>query len=376
MSTTNPANFQEDLLKKIQSFDETYKSAYTHGLESIYTLETVNLASIRRVVEEKGSYSLELSRSVEKHVPQEQFDFGEKYRDWISSFLLLESIQVLEISPHLQSLLREHNFVTISDLIDCDFTELVHLPGLGQGHIDDIQDKLEKHVQGRSLHQSRQIDFGAWVRVLCSSLDSRKVFVTLEAYGLSDLIKLTASEKLDIHRLSIEMRQEWIDQTLQSLTHGDRKRTFMNGLQQICDALIKPWISGRCGIVLRWELAERVMRLAWDQNLVAGAMKFFSEVYFDGRFPLGEFLIEVDHDIYCSDELFAEMYRSVIEKVSTYFYQPEITYSLSHVVVLVSREFASDWKGFPEDFIEKAVRFCPKFRVRKAISGGLEVRKR
>lgn len=64
-----------------ESFEKTYETAYSHGLEAIYSLETVDVASIKTFSfvskpEQKKVFTLE------DPDPQLSLDFGSAFRDW------------------------------------------------------------------------------------------------------------------------------------------------------------------------------------------------------------------------------------------------------------------------------------------------------
>lgn len=89
----------------LQSFEGTYKTAYSHGLEAIYALENVDLKSIRRISDAQESEPLQPKspprplQPLEAPEPQLELDLGDGYRSWIESFVLQEPIHVLGVSP-------------------------------------------------------------------------------------------------------------------------------------------------------------------------------------------------------------------------------------------------------------------------------------
>lgn len=348
------------------------QSAYSHGLESIYAIETIDVASIRRFESTRTptvpSPTIPLQRS-DPLPAQLEFDFGDEFRCWIEPFILREPIQVLELSWHAEKILMAHGKTRIGDLRDMEPRDFVFFKGMGQGHIDEVQQKLRRYLEGKVLERCSMIDFNAWLRVLLTALDRKKVFVGLEGYRLSNLLAMTPAESGEISRLTAEKRQAWIKELIACLQHAERVQAVKEDMRRIVEAFVKPWIRSRHDLADKQELTERLLRVSERGSRPMEALRFFSEVYFDMMFPLGAYLYEVDTGLYCSSKDTAEQYKNLVEKALTYFYHAGASYQLSHLISLLERDFAMSWHGFPEGFVEKALRQSPRFRVRKGESG-------
>ena len=362
----------------LQSFEGTYKTAYSHGLEAIYTIQNVDLGSIRRISAPHSTPDPKPQvKAITFESPLEsqlEFDFGEQYRDWIESFVLAEPLHVLGLSRYAEKCLNEHGKKFLKDLVGADLREFIFYKGMGQGHIDEIRQKLQKYLEGRSLYRCRTIDFAAWIRSLVSGIDRKKACVLIGTYGLSELISLSPAENVELRKLTLEKRQELIEETLQQLKMSAVHENAFRDMRQIFYVFFKPWIVSRHGLVDGNQLNERFERVSDMPQMTQNAINFLSSVFFNGAFPLKKILYMPEDNIYCADLAAYESFRAVIEKGLSYFYKPDAMYPLEQLIRFLERDFAMNWQGFPQGFIERTLRLSSKFSVRKGTRGFLEVR--
>lgn len=363
----------------VSSFEKTYKTAYSHGLEKIYQLENIDIKSVRRISESIADNIVDGIEEIEwlsnaEDVIQLEFDFGTGFKTSREHFVNREPIQVLALSKHAEKCLLERGVRVIKDLLEADLREFVFIKGLGQGHIDDIQRKLAGYIQGKSLKDAKQLDFASWLRTLVADSDLKKVCALLEPFGLSDLFTLSPSENVEVRRLSSEKRQEWSRDIRNKLLHDDKIRQLHEDMQDVAEVFIKPWMRGRFGLATEVEILERVLNLSEKPEEGRAVLEFFRVYYFNDKFPFSEFLKVVDDGLLCVDAQAAQIYRDIVEKVKTYFYKRDVRYSLEQLRGFIDCEFASDWCGFSEGCVERILRICPDFRVRKDQTGKLIVK--
>jgi hypothetical protein len=348
------------------SFEETFKQAYSHGLEKIYALKNVDITTVRPIEQHHSNHSKISPNNGEKPIETHQenevleFDFGEKYRTWIEPFFLQEPIQVLNLSRRAENGLLSIGKYHLKDLIALT------------GH-DEVQKQLLAYLQGRSMQSCRQIQVRSWILSLTVGLERKKCAVCLEPYQLMEGLMLSSAEKAQIRRLDLAIKKEWQESALAEFRSNARAAQVHRDMQRVVNALIIPWMQGRCGIATEGELVERVHILSDISEEAQKAMRFFGDTYYHQRFPLGEYLYQVEKGIYCSDEVHAQNYHDLIQKVRTYFYKPGIVYQLTELSALILREFAREWRGFSDGFVEAVLRRSTLFRVRKG-KLGLEVR--
>lgn len=361
-----------------RSFEDIYKASYSHGLESIYALEYVDIKSVRKIPVVEAPVQLPLIKqglSASPSSPQLEFDFGESFRDWMRPFIYREPIDVLNLSQQAERCLISHEKRLLGSLIHTDLRQLVFLKGMGQGYLDEISHKLQEYLKGRELQRTRAIDFAGWVRSLCASgVTRKKLQLCLERYQLAHLFRLSTTEGVEIKKLSPRQRTEWEQAGFAELAVEEKRKSVYNTFETVSEVFIKPWIQRRLGVATREEIEERIERISVSAGLAQHALNFFSEVYFKGASPLSQYLCEVENGVYCADQQTKQGYETIVSRALSYLYKPTVYYPLHSLITLLSRELAREWLGFADAFISKVLHFSSRFKVRKGSSGQLEVR--
>lgn len=364
----------------LESFEETYKTAYSHGLEDIYSIKNVDLKTVKRIqkdepkplAEPKEVTTFEIEDSFSDE--QLEMDLGDTFRGWIKPFLLREPIQVLGLTHHAELCLVEHEMVLLQDLIGQDLRKFVFLKGMGQGHIDEIQKSVQAYIGNHALERSFRIEFGSWMKSIFAGLDRKKAAVFLKSYGLEGLVSLSKSEGAEVKHLDSQTKDQWAEEFYVELRAEGRLARVHEDMSRIVNVFIIPWMRTRLHKATKNELIERIERVSDSTERTSQVIRFFSDVYYGNQFPFTKSLYTIERNVYGSDEGYVIAYKEVIEKALTYFYKPTTHYTLPNLVGLLAREFAQEWKGFSDDIIEASLRFTSKFRVCKGASGALEVR--
>lgn len=360
----------KNALKNIEglSFEETHKTAYSHGLESIYALENVDVKTVRRLSREdlpqaKANHSSVTVEEVEE--PQLILDLGDEWKGKIDSFVPQEPIQVLGLAKPAEKCLLEQGKTRLKDLIDADLRSFIFFKGMGQGHLEEIKQKLAQYLEGKSVQRCSTVDFHAWIRSLIATFDRKKMFVLFDSYELADLITLNAAEAMEVRRLSPERRQEWVKDAVRMLSGDEIRHEIINNTNSIVNILFKPWVRERFGFATRAELEERLEQISLGQPIAGKTLRLFSELYFDGQFPLGHQFLEIAKDLYGVDQAHCDCYEEIVNRASDYFYKDGVRYYLDELVVYLEKEMALKWHGYREGMVRKVLRISPKFRVRK-----------
>jgi hypothetical protein len=361
------------------SFEETYKTAYSHGLEAIYALENVDLKSIRPMqstkIEAPVSHPVVRPpvRLKEIFSPQLEIDFGPGFRLWMPPFIIHEPIQVLELAKHVENRLLEHGKKQIGDLIGLELKELACFKGLGHGHLNEIQLKFHKYLSSKDLEKSFSIDCASWIRCLVANSTRKKLYLYLHKFGLEHTTPLLPSEMMEIKRLTVTKKEEWEKEAFEELRTGNRLQLVKQGTQQIVEAFIKPWMRCRLGMAHREEMMERVLRVSDDPFLMKKMIDFIGQTYFSGSFPLGDYLIQSEENIFCSDRQNDQIFQKIVKGTFTYFYRPQIRYELYSLVNWVYRELAKNWVDVSGEVILKVLRLSSKFFILKNEKGQLMI---
>lgn len=361
-----------------QTFEETHKLAYSHGLELIYKLENVDLKSIKPIAESRTIPIKAVENSQKVFISsvdeQLQFDFGDEFRGWIDAFISQEPIQFLGLSRHAEKCLQDHGKTVLADLIEANLHGFIFFKGMGQGHVDEIRQKLHQYIDGRPLTHCHRIDFASWVRSVAGSFERKKIYAAMEKYKLNDLFSLTPAESVEVRRLTLEKKQEWIREFEIFLKESQKSQFVLSNMLKIVNVFFKPWMRNRMGIATKGEIFERLERISVNSEIALQALSFFADIFFQGKFPIGESLYPIEKELYCVDLKHIQSFQAIVDNALTYFYKPNVIYPLPILISYLQREFALDWGDFTEGFIEKVLRHSSTFRVRKGFLGDLEIR--
>jgi len=358
-------------------FDEQTTQAYTHGLEQIYALETIDPTKIKKI---------ELSKPVEVEAQpaesqqvqdlwngQHELELGDEYRGWVPPLFLKEPVQMLELSQRAEIVCQDRGVERLIDLIGVDFNDWIGEKGVGQGHIDEIQQKLLAYINGRSLERSYYIEWGALLRSLTVGMESKKAYVVFKTYGLESYLPLTPIERMESLNLQEQTKKVWSEEALREFRESRRSTLVKEALSQICRVFIAPWIRARGGVANLNEVIERTERVSEEQEIVAKAMKFIEEMYAFQGHPLAGFLVEVEKGLYCPDRYTSKAFEAICEKALSYFYNQNNVYTFRELISLLAKEFGASWEGYPEILAEMSLKKSGRFRVRKGESGALTI---
>ncbi len=344
-------------------FDPLPKAAYTHGLELIYTLQDVDINSVRvfstsqtpEVITKKSIVPFPLVHSMEEQL---ELAFGGIYSKSITPFIAQEPIQVLGLSRQAEKALLDHS-KTI--LMDISYEGLKGL-GIGQGHVDEAVHKLELYLDGRTLDYTFQVDFSSWIRSLVLLADRKKAYVALEAFELQDLITLLPSEGVEVRRLTPDKKAIWTKEFLQQMRSPALTQRFVEDFGKVAEVFLKPWIQGRLGLASKNELSERWERIGDNLNFARAALQLFEFIYGEEEI-FSQQLYMIDSALYTNCQQTAQDYQEVVDLAETYMTSSSPEFNLEHLVSLMSSEFALIWRSFPEGFICKAIQLSPKFLI-------------
>lgn len=362
------------------SFEEIYRTSYSHGLENIYALETIDIKTVRRIQQIKPETKLPVKKN--KKVVSDEFQMesqltlklGENYYDWIVPFLLREPIELLGLSQQAKACLLNDSKRLIRDLVAQDLGEFVFLKGMGQGHIDEIEDKLESYINNRSITRAYSIDFASWLRTLTVGIEDREVMSCFASFGLGEVFSLSPIKERQMHRMHSKEKQQLVEKGLKKFRAKEKIQQVLKDWKLLTSVFVIPWMRTRHGLASKEELVERLQQVAFSEEDIFSYLSFFSKVYHNEKFPLAQCLFQSEDNVFCCDAHVANLYDLIITKALTYFYQPTVSYSLLELMRWILRDFARDWVGFSEEFVQLVLRRSSRFRVRKGFSGELEVR--
>lgn len=154
---------QDQYSTPLDDFERTRQNAYSHGLEKIYALENVDIRSIRKIgtstapakpQPKKNSRNYSHSRFEQLELP---FDFP--FKKTMDLLVYREPLQVIGFSKRIESWLLGLGKRVVGDLLESDRQSIIRLKGIGQGHLDEINEKLQsyldQHVNKDSIQKER-----------------------------------------------------------------------------------------------------------------------------------------------------------------------------------------------------------------------------
>lgn len=348
-----------------KSFDETCRNAYSHGLEAIYTLENIDVKSIRKftIAQEVPSEPTLKPFKPFKTSLQLNLDFGYPFFNIVQPFFLDEPIQSLGLSLLAEKCLENHGKHFIRDLVYDDLAQYAFMRGFGQGHLVELREKLAAFLKGRDLELATTIDFGSWVRVLTAEGDRRKWYLLMDRFGLADLVSLSNSEAADLKKLTPSQKNAWEHQAIELIDQTKLIQIWKN----LAACFLLPWMRSRLGVATKQEIRERLIRISEDQKQAEQVIHFMESVLNEA------FLISIHDSLYASDPQTASEFCQVLTHAVSYFYKSDAKFTLKQLISWIERDFAKQWTAFPEGFVEKVLRNATEFLVRKDEKGQLLV---
>lgn len=342
-----------------QLIDILPQVAYTHGLERIYSLETVDISSVRTIGQAKPQV-LEVKKNPKKVPHQLCFDFGPGFRSWMTPIVWHEPISVLGLSHHTEKALQDAGKCTLADVRDFDFQQL----SLGRGHVDEIISKLESYLDGVDTDKTTIFDVGSCLRALLSHCECRASYAFLQNYSLQDLCLLSASAVTELKRAPLEKIFRLKENALTALQSTSSKQLAHELLTEVLNAFVVPWMRRRGGVATESEMVEHLEKASYPSKSLKPFLSLIKDVY--GRLDL---FLESISGVFCSDHWIAEETYRVIQCVYSYFYRKDVWYELKHLTQLVQNELAKQWICVGSEFVKRILSACSLFRVRITSAG-------
>lgn len=337
--------------------------AFSPGLEAIYTIETIDLKSVRKLSQPVSSSSVE-SKTVSSSEYKEadySFDLGPFYRGWMPPWISLEPIQVLEIVKHVEKIFLDRGISTLGELEKVNFHDMSLLKGLGQGHIDDVQRKLKNYLSGKSKQKTDLIDYLSLIKVLFGSIDRKKAYVTLELYELSDWLSLTPMEKMEVKKLTLEQRHDWISETINSLFSDKKKEFICSQFRLLTETWIKPWLFQRGGFATLDQIEESLILRSVEDKVGSQTLLFLMK-YFSLELPSFE-------GIFAATDELKSKFEKIVTYANSYFTLPATEFALTELAYLVFSECALEWSHITLEEVTSALKLSQRFNLYRNHSG-------
>lgn len=332
------------------------QKAYTHGLESIYKLECIDLKSVRK-------FSGAVEQSVKKFSweeasePQLSLDLGPFFRGWMVPSLLQEPTQVLQLSKPVEKTLLEKGYKTLGELEKASLQSL----GLGQGHIEEIRRKLKGYIEGKPRLRISRIDFQSVVKCLFADLDWKKASVFLSSYDIADWLLLSPADSVDVKKLSFDNRVMWQKEVMDQMKNEPKALQVQSFFSSIAETWIKPWMMVRGGLATREEILEGLLLRSTDPMFAKAALQLFLALGdpFHALFPIS--------GGFAASKTVQKVHEKIEKTALSYFKNPSAQIFLKDLDQWVAEEFAKDWEAVNP---EKSIRFSPRFDFFRTAKNG------
>lgn len=335
------------------------QNAYSHGLESIYKLECIDLKSVRKfsTAPEKPVQKSQVSLWEDATEPQLSFDLGPSFRGWMVPSLLQEPIQVLQLSKPVEKNLFEKGYKVLEQLEQASLQGL----GLGQGHIEEVRRKLSQYLQGKPRLKIARIDFQSFIKCLFGDLEWKKVYVFLSSFDIAEWVVLSPADSADVKKLSFENRERWFREVQDQLKTGLKAASLQEFFASVSDTWIKPWMMSRGGLATKHELLEALLLRSLEPQFAKGAL----ECLFTQEDPLKS-LVPISGGFAASKEI--QKNHEILEKTAlSYFKNPSSLIPLENLKKWIAEEYALKWESAAP---EKSLRFSPCFDLFRDVKSG------
>ena len=338
----------------MSSFQEIYKTSYSHGLEQIYKLENIDLKSIKKL-EVKQDIHAQLFAVSDEYL--DELDLGPEHRLWISPSVFEEPIQVLDLNKHSEKCLLDQNIRTLKNLYETDLSQFIYLKGMGQGHIDEMQSKLSRYLDSKPLKRQGKIDFRSWILSLFTNFTPRESFIVLEPYKLEKWITLSPLDLIEVKKIAAERKEEIRTQAKLHFEISQTKVT--NRFKEIEASFIKPWVLAREGIANPDELSERLTLKAVDSAASSSSLAFFSD-HFETLVP---------NSLYFANSESEDLFHSVHKKATSYFWNESTVHPFHELYTYMVKELVREFKFLTETKFHRIMELSPTFYLYRKPTG-------
>lgn len=352
------------------------KNAYSHGLEEIYALESVDPKTIRRLGDVDPKTPNEIPNKPLKREyylsPNHQLELclGPAHASYMPSFVLNLPLDVLKLSEGACSIAIQRGYRYVRDLIPSDWEESMLARGIGRGTVEEIKKALKLYIGNRELLRCQSVDFEALLRSVISKELVIKHYLNLEQYNLGHIIDLSPIMHIELKRASPEAKARWIEESHSALRMVDNLELIRSSLKQVILTFLSPWLRRRNGFTYSYEAMDRLQQISAKPEFFENIAKCLSHIFCDHKSLAVAFLPTDDESsLVFIDNEEKERFTEVEERALSYFYKPDVRYTLRELVAWVYRELAVSWKSYDSAYIERVIRHSPRLKWRK-ISGG------
>ncbi len=326
-----------------------------HGLEKIYSFETVDAKSVRKMAalqqEISASAPVEVSQTVH---PQLSLDYGLEYAGGLSHIALRERLDVLRISPTTIRVLRGLSIETVLDVYNL-VSQHQHHSSIHPGMLEELKYKLRELLGNDDPRiPQKQVCWKSGLRFCFSGLSNKfKAILALQG-GFSELVELPATEYKDAERLLEKNERLLVSQAI-----DDARYTCSKNIKIFCDdlylAYIKPWLLSSEGFETEDQILEACSSFAdREEQMVLQSIRCLERVL-GHTFLFQSCMAKVEGSIWADRPDIAQQIQRVLDLGTKITRDNQIPISIPSLTKLIQSEWKNAWEMPSASFIQKAL---------------------
>ncbi len=345
---------------------EPAEKRYSHGLEAIYALETIDVRTIKPLGSTQDAESEKEPEIAPLYtlpvISEKELPLEDKFRSEIEPLHLNEPLYLFDFSKECLRSLYSMNILLLKDLGQITYPRLL-AKGIHEKYAEEIINKVPD--EKKATDRTRSVDFGSWIRSLIPEKDQASFYLLLKKYELAHLFKISSMVNIEIKRMNSQDIPRLINDAILGLHTGEKKELTNSNIRLIAETFIIPWMRGRLGVATRYEIMDRLEQIGINPYEFHKMIRFITETYAKNSFLFRGFIPEIGEGLYCVSRHVYDEFIAVEKAGAEYFYSPGVAYYLDELIDRLSRESAKKWKIFSPEFIEKVLRTSKKFSLQK-----------
>lgn len=367
---------------------ETTTANAEEGLARLYSMEEVDPATVRRVGEEEKKeippdskeevllhsfQPLAYEEQCEPFHQDEELDFGVGFREWIRPLFLEEPLEKLQLSSQAHKALQELGIFTLAHALEFGAQRGGVKRGLGQGHVDEMNQALNLYLKGKDSQRSYSLDMKTLLSSIWGTIDRMQLAAVLSFYGIPPFDALSHEETATLKHMSRSQQDVLLQQGQEAMQHTRCWERLRCALDDTFAAFIKPWMLRRGGIATAEQLEERLLSLCENPQEAEVLFSVLQATYF----PQGNFwatgLLPCVGGLYAAEPSKVHQVALIHRLTDSYFYREKLRYPVSQLIHYMLRECAAHWVDFSETFLLDVLRSSSLYYLVRGASGELEI---
>lgn len=233
--------------------DKIFKSLETY----LFHLRNQDLSStkiydLNEILGIKTSESLGMNLDCE--TPQEQLVFPFYIAKGLPSLRLLEPIESLRLTPFTLKAARATDAKTVGELSDVISNTHHNGKRLGQGHIEEITEKIASFLGPSPSLLDDRVDWESLLRLMLQPCDPKDVAVVIITLKLEPIYSLSPQETREAESFCSKDKERRVQTAFLKIREKASSLAF-SLLNLVYIHVVEPWIRKRGGVIHEQELS-------------------------------------------------------------------------------------------------------------------------